>query len=750
MLYLTFASTPVERRELQSWMDGVDSPNAERTEATRADELKRVAAALARSHTEALVVPVGVSWRAGRERETAPFSSFVAVGWLRHFGRPLGRLQRAVLDHDPNRVRVVVGDSVPVRELRKRWLSSGLIAAGNESFARFVVQQGVLALERAERDLLGDRYQVPTLAREEISRSRSFWSGVRALSEASGRSPGLLAEAALHRLDEMMARQTRLGVDVFARLERWLLRSYRLEFDPSELDRVRELNRRHSLVFLPSHRSYLDPMVLGLILREHGFPPNHVLGGINLDFWPVGPLARRAGVVFIRRSFRDDEVYKFALRQYLGYLVRNGFNLEWYLEGGRSRTGKLRPPRFGLFAYLVTAFRQAEVEDVTLVPVGIVYDQLHEVGEMAREAHGAAKRRESLAMLVRYARAQGRRFGAIHLRIGEPLSLRESLAAAGDPRLEVEKVALEVCHRINEVTPITPTSLVALILLGVGSRAMRLPEIRAALDPLLDYVAARQLPLTGPGLLRREDGVLRTLEELAMHGVVRRFSDGPEPVYAIGPDQHLVAAYYRNAAIHFFVNRAIGELAVAGLTRAHASDPLAAAWAEAQNLRDLLKFEFFFPRRSAFAEQLRQELELVDPVGRGLDLPDALQRSRLHLAYRVLGSFLEAYFVVADRLAARDPDLHFDEGPFVVDCLAAGRQYLRQQRIHSPEAVSNELFGSGVKLAANRGLTERKGPSSPPDQLQERRQAFVAELSGLLERIEMGRQLALRSPGRQR
>lgn len=715
-----FASSAFERRELKAWIDRARPSGTDQPEAVYARKARRLAAALEAPPGDPAVVPLGIA----RLSESGA-------------GGPSPALLRRLRRSASGASRIIVGEPAHVSELRQRWLRDGWTEAGDHGFANFVRRQGVLALERAERELVGSRYKVPSQVREEIRRSKSFWTGVASLSKPTGRRESEVAEEALGYLDEMMTRHSRLGVDFFARFQRWLLRSYRVEFDPNQLAGLRELNRRRPLVFLPSHRSYLDPMVLGLILHEGGLPPNHRLGGINLDFWPLGPLVRRAGVVFIRRNIRDNEVYKFALRQYLAYLVEKRFNLEWYLEGGRSRTGKLRPPRFGLFAYLVEAFRQGRAQDIALVPVSIVYDQLHEVGGMTREARGAAKPKENVRFLVGYARAQGRRFGAIHLRIGQPLSLREALQAA-DSKLAVEKVALEVCNRINAVTPITPNSLVTLALLGVADRAVTMSEIRDTLRPLLDYVRRRRLPVTEPVLLEDEAGVLGTLKGLEAHGVVKEFAQGLEPVYAIGPDQHLVAAFYRNGAIHFFVNRAVGELALARLAEGESSDPVADAWEEALRLRDLLKFEFFFPRRAEYAEQLRSELEILVPGGRIEDAQTALARSRLHLAHRVLGSFVEAYRVVADRLAARETDGPIDESAFLVECLATGRQYLMQRRIHSPESVSKELFGNALQLAANRGLT-----TAGSDQLAERRRAFAAELSTTARRLDRIRELAL-------
>ena len=122
--------------------------------------------------------------------------------------------------------------------------------------------------------------------------------------------------------------------------------------------------QRYPVVFLPSHKSNLDHLVLQYALHENGHPPNHTAGGINMNFFPVGPLVRRSGVFFIRRTFKDNPVYKFVLRQYIDYLIEKRFSLEWYIEGGRSRSGKLLPPRFGLLAYVVDAYRRGKSEDV--------------------------------------------------------------------------------------------------------------------------------------------------------------------------------------------------------------------------------------------------------------------------------------------------------------------------------------------------------------------------------------------------
>src|SRR5262249_35810043 len=238
----------------------------------------------------------------------------------------------------------------------------------------------------------------------------------------------------------------------------------------------------------------LDHLVLQYALHENGHAPNHTAGGINMNFFPMGPLVRRSGVFFIRRTFKDNPVYKFVLRQYIDYLVEKRFSLEWYIEGGRSRSGKLLPPRFGLLAYVIDAYRRGKSEDTFLIPVSIAYDQIQDVSEYVAEQRGAAKQRENFGWFLGLVRRLRRRYGNIHIRFGEPLSLAKTLGPsdpsaepnADEQNLTLQKLAFEVSVRINRVTPITPTSLVTLALLGMGDRALTLHEIVAALRNLVE------------------------------------------------------------------------------------------------------------------------------------------------------------------------------------------------------------------------------------------------------------------------
>src|SRR5262245_36172117 len=634
--------------------------------------------------------------------------------------RPPLLWQRTIMRREPDRAQMVVAEPATVAALRERW-------GGTGSFAHFVSRQASLALDHAERAMLGDRYKVPRDVAEAIEDSPGYRADVAALAARLGLTEPETAERTRAALDSLVASMSPVAVDLlYGALRPLHAYACDVQADTAGLGRLREQNRRYALVFLPSHRSYADPLLLADVLADHGFPRNHVVGGDNLRIWPISLLARRAGFVFIRRSSGDDEIYKLALREYLGYLLAKRFNLEWYMEGGRSRTGKLRPPRYGLLAYVADAVARGRADDACLVPVAITYDQLREVSAMAAEQGGAAKKSEGLSWLASYARGQLTRVGTVHVCFAEPLSVRDSLAGQdGDPdaqRLVVQKMAFEVAVRINRVTPVTATALVTLALLGVRDRALTLAQVRGVLEPLRSFLAQRRLPHSDDAL-RSDAGVRRVLDALAQQAVVTVYGGGEEPVYAIERGQHLVAAFYRNSAIHHFVLRAVAELVLLSKPEDR--------WDEAMRLRDQLKFEFFFPDKASYREELGAELRRLHPRWETVaDGRAVLERAPVLVADRVLRSFLDAQLVVAERLAAHPPGQPVTEPEFLDECGGVGRQMLLQGRLHGPESLSRELFSSALKLAANQDLI---GPGG--EELAPARQAFAARLRDLVARL---------------
>lgn len=571
------------------------------------------------------------------------------------------------------------------------------------------------------------------------------------LAAELGRDPdGVRAEAAGY-LREMAATLDERAVQAWRGFSRWLMRAYDVLVDEDQIAQLRKLDRKATLAFAFSHRSYLDGMLLPEVIQANRLSPALTFGGANLNFFPMGAWAKRTGAIFIRRQTKDIPVYRFVLRAYAAQLVQNHANLTWSIEGGRTRTGKLRPPVCGILRYIADAVDEIDGPEVYLVPTSIVYDQLHEVEAMTTEAYGAVKRPEDLRFLVRLARQQGERLGRAYLDFGEPLPLRKRLEELRTDEsgtgTEIERIALDVEHRINRATPVTPTAVVSLALLG-ADRSLSISEVLATVRPLASYIAARNWAVAGAADLTNRSTIRWTLHQMVASGVVRVYDAGTEAVWGIGEDQHLVAAFYRNTAIHILVDRAIAEmalLAAAEISVMSADSSVAPATVrdEALRLRELLKFEFLFSARAQFEKDLADEVRLIGPVEditkavNTADVRELLESADLLLAHLVLRPFLDAYHIVADRLAALE-DESFDEEAFLAECLDVGKQWELQRRIANAESRSMELFKTALRLARHRELVDGADFAD----ISRRRRQFADEVATATRRVNTIAELA--------
>lgn len=572
--------------------------------------------------------------------------------------------------------------------------------------------------------------------------SDKFHSATVQLAAQLGRDVADVQAEAAGYVREMAASHVAPVVRAWHALSAWMVRGFQVVFDDDELAKLRALDRDHALIFLISHRSYLDQFSFPPRLTREGIMPTYGLAGANLNFFPLGTLARRNGFIPVRRATGDVPVYRLALRALVGQLVASGRNLVWSIEGGRSRTGKLRPPRYGLLRYVTDAVESVRSEQTVAVPVSILFDQLplHEVKLMVSESRGLPKKPENARWLFSYARGLRHRLGRIYINFGSPVPLYErmvALRAEGlTDRQVVERVALDICHRLNQVTPVSATAAVCVAMLG-EDHALTLDEVCATVAPLARYLRARGWPVAGGADLTDRATVSQTLQDLVGSGVLTCYAEGPVTVWGIGDDQHLIVAVYRNSAIHVLVMRAIAELALLEILRTPGATKHT-GWEKAIAVRELLKFDFFFAGRNEFADELWNEFAIM--TGRSHD-PNApfdtdaaarsLHESDLLVAHLVLRPFVDAYRVVAEELLTLPPGRGVDEQQLLERCLHLGRQWSLQHRI-TEESVSGDMFSTALKMARHRGLLDPEGPA---DEIAHRRAELVAELDELQRSI---------------
>lgn len=698
---------------------------------------------------ETLVAPLRIAWLpSDADINSGPRLRDLVFGDPRHPGPRRGR---TILKDAPGRMHLLAGTPDSVANLRARFeqLHQTEDSDAQRDFADFVARQAAVVLDLAERRLQGGRYKVPRHVAASLMASRAYNEALDRLAAETGTTKTQLVKEAAGYMDEMVSRPSTFWLDFYAKFNKFCLGlGYEEEIvcDKAAVEKMRQLVRQHPSMLLWTHKTYLDGMVLPKLLYDNDFPMPHMFGGANLNFPGLGFLLHRAGAIFIRRSFQDNELYKITLRHYVGYLMEKRFPMNWAFEGTRSRLGKLMPPRYGLLKYVLEACHATDARNIHIIPISISYDLIRDVEEYATEQTSHGKGAESLRWFIGYIRSLARPMGKVYVDIGEPVVLDQ----APDPedKLALSKIAFEVAVEANHVTAITFPSLATMSLLGAAPKALTEKEVVADLRALLAWAQARNLRISKDFDPAYADQIQNLLGIMLDEGIVTRYDEGPEVVYGIGLNQHAVASYYRNTVIHFFVNKAIIELALLKASENEGPDALDVFWTEVDQLRDLFKFEFFYAPTEAFHQQIREELDRYDEdwpilLSQGtVGFSQLLNRMTPLVSHITLLIYTEAYSVVAALAARMGHSQTLEEDACVADALKFGRQAYLQRRISSEASIGKLLFRNGFNMLKSRRLTEAGEPI-----VAERRLEQARQLRDLLRRLDLIRAIGVASRG---
>lgn len=513
-----------------------------------------------------------------------------------------------------------------------------------------------------------------------------------------------------------------------------------LDIDPAELERIRELSRDNLMLFMWSHKSHMDSFVFLLSLYDNQFKPLPlVFAGINMNFAGFGSLARRVGAIFLRRNFQEDPVYKLVFRHYIDYLIANRLPLTWSIEGTRSRTGKLSPPKLGILNWVLEACERQQMKAVKLVPVSIAFDRIAEVDDYVALQRGLPKRRESLLWFVQYIFGTKEPQGKIYLRFAEPFGLDDVPNGAQEetpdgPPSKAMRLAFEVCTRIEQVTPIKAADVLTMVLLAANNRALSIREIFEQAGQIVQMTHDRELP-TAKGLdLADEEKVAAALLSVQRSKLLQVFSKGSVPVYYIPENQHLAAAYYRNTITHHFLDAGLGEMALALSVDDVEYTGATEVGQRVAQLRNYFKFDLFFRPQEELLQKVVSELHTRYPQWdkRSTSIPSQLRQAPPRFGHAIFRSLAEAYYILAVTLRSMESAPIPERKAFTEQLLQRGREMLLRKQVSDESALSKDFFDTALRLAKHRKLLATDGGD-----LAERRELFAREALDILRAINL-------------
>ena len=486
-------------------------------------------------------------------------------------------------------------------------------------------------------------------------------------------------------------------------------------------DKARAAAPGFEVVYVPCHRSHADYLLLSYQLHVSGVVVPHIAAGVNLNLPGIGPILRRGGAFFLRRSFKGNALYSVVFNEYVAQLIDRGVPMEYFIEGGRSRTGRLLAPRAGMLVMTVRAFLRAPRRPVLFQPVYIGYEKLVEGNSYAGELSGQPKEKESLFGLVRgLMKVLRQRYGHVALNFGEPIELNPLLDAASadwrtagiDPEAKPEwlnsvtdRLAEQIQINVNRAADVNPINLLALALLATPKHAMAESDLLAQLS--LSKALLEELPYSDRVTLTPMNpaAIIAYGEQM---GWIQRVQHPLGDVLTTSGEQAVLLSYFRNNVLHltataawvaccFLNNRRMSRASVLRLGRI---------------IYPFIQGELFLPwDGEGFGEQLQATIDffvrrgLLESTGEGRVLERGAGQEdsafQLKVIARSLIQAFERYYITIAALAKNGP--HTLTGAELENaCTLTAQRLSLLNELSAPEFFDKALFRGFIQKLRER------------------------------------------------
>lgn len=457
---------------------------------------------------------------------------------------------------------------------------------------------------------------------DELLAAPAVDAAIMTVAEASERPRHRVAAQAYRYASEIASDQSYRVIRFFSIILTWLWNRLYNGIEVSHLERVRAVSDNAEIVYVPCHRSHIDYLLLSYVLYHNGLALPHIAAGINLNLFLVGPLLRRAGAFFMRRSFKEDLLYKAVFDEYIHLLLSKGYSLEYFVEGGRSRTGGMLTPRPGMINMTLRGYYRDHHRDIQFVPVYFSYERVLEISSYLNERKGHQKKTESLRDLFGVFRYFKLDFGQVSVNFGEPISLEQFLSMRVDSDLEKiepdkhKAICRELGHHIvqgiNAAIPVNPTQILATLFVHAGHLEIPEERLRRQLRFLTTLIEADQIS----SIFDQSDAQIIDYF-LSTSGAERQLRDG-EPMITITPGGLIDMRYYSNSVTHLFV---LPSLIANRLIQEPMIDP-EPFFDQLTVLAPLLN-AICFSKLAPSAERINELLEIFDYKTEGQQVPSA-------------------------------------------------------------------------------------------------------------------------------
>ncbi len=414
-----------------------------------------------------------------------------------------------------------------------------------------------------------------------------------------------------------------------------------LVLQQEEINRMREKSTEAPLVLVPCHKSHLDYLLLPYVMFINNMPAPHIAAGKNLSFWPLGPIFRRGGAFFLRRTFQGAPLYAKIFSAYLEKLLYEGFNIKIFIEGGRSRTGKLLAPKPGGIGMLINAYQNGACDDLFFVPVFIGYDRVLEEDAYLKEIEGGKKSPETLKGLISARKFLKKKYGKVYMHFAEPISIKThmqqkhiDLSNLTQPEYMrfVKSFGYKLIHAINANAVVTPHGIIASAILNCSKNSFTKKQVTDRVNTYMNLLSYARAELSDT-LLIDPDNALNSVITKFIHRNIIELADEDEEdltdttTLIVKNNKRAILDYYKNGVISFFSNYAYTALAILEIDRFQFSpSDLAVRY---KFLEKMFMDEFCFDEETTSEEEISKCIKGF--INEGILVPDPTASDIYHL-----------------------------------------------------------------------------------------------------------------------
>ena len=526
-------------------------------------------------------------------------------------------------------------------------------------------------------------------------------------------------------LDEIAAKYSPGLIKIAEVLVGWFLRMMfeDVMVNANDLARIKTMSQKGPLILIPNHKSHIDYLILSYLLYQHNMPCPHIAAGKNLSFWPMGPLFRGAGAFFIRRTFRGAVLYSKVFSEYIFKLLQEGFNIEFFIEGGRSRTGKLIVPKLGLLSILLDAYKNKSCEDMIFAPIYIGYDRVIEETAYLDELEGGQKQKENFLQVIRARKFLKNRYGKIYIQFSNPISINDLLAQHGSSLADMqskEKNAFcrnlghRIINSINRSTVVTSYGLVASAILNCPAKKFSYEALKSNVETYIKYLHTRDARLADTLVQDYGHAVKYALEAYVQSKFIEpipkeKESRHLETEYVINESKRPGLEYYKNNCISFFIPAAFTAIEILKMDAFQFS---------ATDLHSGYAFlQEFFKNEFAYDINLTPDYFVRKSIKTFIDdamlvphqtLPDTYNLTstgfrKLKLYSNFLKTYFESYLIVFNFLM-QNPKNGKNTKERLKKIEASGNRMYKRKEIERREALSKVTYQNAIDFFITHGV----------------------------------------------